>query len=295
MTNAKKVISLIFICIVWGSTWVAIKITLEGIPPMLSAASRFAFASLALMIYLRWKRIPIAVTAREFRILTITAFLMYVTDYGFIYWGEQYISAGVTSIFFATFAIFTALLSNFIFKNEAFNLRKFVGVMIGFAGILTVFYDQLAITRFDLKVIIASTAILLAALSAAISMVVVKKYLPRMETVSLTFHQIWIGTVFLLIIGLITENPAEIRLNVRIVGAVIYMGVIASALAFAVYYKLLQHMSAISLSLTIYVIPLTALVLDYFIFHEILSLRSFIGMVIVFAGIWMSRGKPKNT
>jgi len=69
------------------------------------------------------------------------------------------------------------------------------------------------------------------------------------------------------------------------------MGVIASAAAFLVYYKLLKQMSAVSLSFTIYIIPLIALLVDYLIYGEVLRMRSLVGMIIIFSGIWLSQGK----
>jgi drug/metabolite transporter (DMT)-like permease len=248
-----------------------------------------------LYLYLLWKGISLKVSRREFKIITISAFLVYVGDYGLIYWGEQYISAGVTSIFFATFAIFTALLSNFIFKSEAFQGRKFFGLVVGLIGILIVFYDQLEVTQFNLKVTLASTAILVAALSAAISMVIIKKFLSGVDTVSLSFHQLWIGTIFLAVLGFAVENPGDIIVNTRVMVSILYMGIIASAVAFVMYYRLLKKMSAVSLSMIIYVIPLTALVGDYFFFGEILPLRSFIGMLVIFSGIWLSSARKKIT
>ncbi len=293
MSNIKKYLGLVTLCVVWGSTWVGIKISLEGFPPFMSASVRFVVGIIALLVYIKWKRISLKISKREFWILLATAFLVYVLDYGLIYWGEQYLSAGVTSIFFATFAIFTALMSNFVFKNEAFNWPKFMGTLLGFSGILIVFYDQLAITQYNLKVVLASLAILIAALAAAMSLVMVKKFLPRINTVVLSFHQLAMGTVFLLLLSFGTEMPFHLHVNIRVMTAIVLMGILASALAFVLYYQLLQQMSAISLAFIIYVTPIVALLEDYLFFGEILSLRSFVGMFVIFSGIWLSQYKKK--
>ncbi|MCP5104305.1 MAG: DMT family transporter [bacterium] len=291
MNNALKITGLVFLCLVWGINWVAIKISLEGFPPMTSAALRFLLASVVMLLYVKWKRLPIKVTRREFWLLAITALLVYALDYGLIFWGEQYLSAGVTSIFFSTFALFTAIFSNFVFKNEAFSWNKFIGLTAGFAGILLVFYDQLAGTRFNLMVILASGAIVIAAVCAAAATVIVKKYISGMNPVRLSFHQTWMGAFFLLLIAAATENPGQIQLSTRAVLAMLYMGIAASAAAFVVYYRLLKEMSAVSLSFIIYVIPLVALLADFILLNEVIPLRSLVGMVIIFSGIWLSRGK----
>lgn len=281
-------------CLVWGMNWVAIKVTLEGIPPLTSAAVRFVLGTAAMLIYVLWKRVPIKLNAREFRLMLVTAFLIYALDYGLIFWGEQYLSAGVTSIFFSTFVLFTALFSNFVFKNEAFSWNKFLGLAVGLGGTFIVFYDQLILTQFNLLVILASVAIVLAAVCAAAATVIVKKFLPDMNPVKLTFHQLWMGTVFLVLIALLAEDPSQIQLNVRVSVAMFYMGVMASAVAFVVFYRVLKEMSAVTLSFIIYIIPLVALLGDYLLYGQVLPLRSFAGMVIIFSGIWLSReGKPK--
>jgi drug/metabolite transporter (DMT)-like permease len=295
MNNIRKTLGLLFLCLAWGSTWVAIKVTLEGFPPLLGAAARFSAATVIMFFYLKLKGLSFKISAREFKLLVITAFLIYVLDYGFIYWGEQYLSAGVTAILFSTFAIFTALQSNFLFKSEAFSGKRFFGLLVGFGGVLIVFFDQLVRTKFNVMVILASLAILVAAISAAMSTVVIKKYLPRMNSIQLTFHQLVWGSLFLVLLGLGFEDPAKIRLDARVVTSVLYMGIIASALAFVVYYKLLQNMSAISLSLIIYIIPIVALFSDYLFFKKIPSLHSFIGMLVIFSGIWLSRKTNRKT
>ena len=295
MTNTLKFFGLVFLCLAWGINWVAIKISLEGLPPMFSASFRFFLAIIILFFYIKGKRISLKLTGRELRLILVTGVFMYLLDYGLIYWGEQYLSAGVTSIFFSTFALFTALFSNFVFRNEAFRWDKFAGLLVGFAGILVVFYDQLEITRFDLMVTLASGAIILSAVFAALATVIVKKYLSHMNPVPLSFYQTIMGTFFLALLSVMTENVQQIHLSMNVFLAVIYMGAVSSAIAFVVYYKLLKQMSAVSLSFIIYIIPIVALVADFVFYKQVLPIRSFVGMVIIFSGIWLSRQKRPAT
>jgi len=279
----------IFLCIVWGTTWVAIKMSLEGLPPFLSASFRFAFALVLLFLYTRIMSVSIRVKRKDFGVLALSAFLMYTFDYGLIYWGEQYLSAGITAIFFATFPIFTAVWANFLFRNEAFHWVKFLGLLLGFAGIFIVFYDQLIITQFDQKVIIASLAIVIGAAGGAMSVVIVKKYLPGINPISLTFNQMLLGFFSLLVFGMILENVNQIHFNLRVIVAVIYLGAIGSALAFALYYWLLKQLSAITLSLIIYITPIVAIIFDYLVYGELIQIRTIIGMLVTFSGIALTQ------
>jgi len=274
-----------FLCLVWGTTWVAIKISLEGLPPFLGASFRFTIALILLGLFILGKKISLKLSKRDLGIISISAFLMYTIDYGLIYWGEQYLTAGVTSIFFATFPLFTGIIAIFLFKNEDFSWNKMTGLTLGLVGVAVVFLDQLLLTEFDTQVMLGSIAIILGAVGGALSVVLVKKYLSKIHPVSLSFYQLLQGIIFLYIIGLTLERSQELVLNPRVIFSVIYLGAVGSALAFALYYWLLQKWSAISLSLIVYIIPLVALVMDFLVLSEVIHPRAIVGMLIIFSGI----------
>jgi drug/metabolite transporter (DMT)-like permease len=270
---------------VWGTTWFAIKISLEGLPPFLGASFRFSLALFLLFSYLLVNKISIRLQKKHFRLISLSAFLMYALDYGLIYWGEQYLSAGVTAIFFATFPLFTGIWATFLFKSEVFHFNKFAGLLLGLAGITLVFLDQLLITQFDLQVILGGLAIIIGAAAGAMSVVLIKKYLSGLNPVVLSFHQMLQGVIFLFFFGILLEHDRTLNFSPRIISAVVYLGILGSAIAFALYYWLLQNWSAITLSLIIYITPLIALIVDYFMFGEVIHLRAIIGMTIIFSGI----------
>ncbi len=280
-----QIIVFLFLCLVWGTTWAAIKISLEGLPPFLGAAMRFSLAMIFLAAFAWWKKIPLLMKRKDFKYISASAFLMYVLDYGLIYWGEQYLSAGVTSIFFATFPIFTGIWATFLFRNEKFRWNKFAGLLLGFSGVVLVFYDQLIQTLFSHSVIYGTLAIVVGAAGGAMAVVIVKKYLGGVHSVTLSFYQMIYGVVFLVLIGLITEKLSAVQINPRVLLAVVYLGGVGSALAFALYYWLLQHISAITISLIIYITPIIALIVDYFLFGELIHPRAVAGMLVIFSGV----------
>jgi drug/metabolite transporter (DMT)-like permease len=219
---------------------------------------------------------------------------MYTLDYGLIYWGEQYLSAGVTAIFFATFPLFTGIWATFLFKSEAFHFNKFAGLMLGILGIIIVFMDQLLITEFNIQVILGGVAIIVGAAGGAMSVVLIKKYLSGLNPVVLSFHQMLQGVLFLFFFGILLESDRPIEFSPRIIAAVAYLGILGSAIAFALYYWLLQNWSAITLSLIIYITPVIALFIDYLMFGEIIHVRAIIGMTIIFSGIAVVQGDRKT-
>jgi drug/metabolite transporter (DMT)-like permease len=290
-SNVLKMTVLVFLCILWGTTWIAIKYSLEGIPPFLGAMFRFAVALTFLYFYARMKGLSLRLKKHHFKYIFISGVLLYLFDYGLIYWGEQYLYAGVTAVFFATFPLFTGLVSNFVYKNESFQWSKFLGLLLAFCGITLIFYDQLLVTEFSGLVFWASLAIIFSALSAAFSLVMVKKYLSEVPTVALTLHQMVWGIIILGIIGLLRGEAANIHLTTRVVASVFYLGAIGSALAFVLFYSLLKEMSAITLSSIIYVTPLVAILVGWILLDETITLRILAGTFIIFGGIALSQIK----
>ncbi|NIW79508.1 MAG: EamA family transporter, partial [Calditrichae bacterium] len=264
---------LLLLIMIWGTTWIAIKFSLMGIPPFLGAMLRFSVAVLLLFIFARLKKIPLIFPKNKFKYIFICALFLYFFDYGFIYWGEQYLNAGVTAIFFSTFPIFTGLVSTFVFKSDPFRWNKFVGLLMGFTGITTIFNEQLLMTDFEGMVIWASLAVVFSAFSAAISLTMVKKYLTEVHTVPLTLYQMIVGVIILGVIALVRGEANQVSLTLPVIAAVIYLGGIGSALAFGLYYSLLKKMSPISLSYIIYITPLVAIFSGWLILGETVTVN----------------------
>jgi drug/metabolite transporter (DMT)-like permease len=283
--NLVQFLTFAFLCTVWGTTWVAIKISLEGLPPFGGAALRFTIALVLLFLYAKLNKISLKMNRKIFVVVAFSAFLMYPIDYGLIYWGEQYLSAGVTAIFFATFPLFTGIWATFLFRNEKFHWNKFIGLTLAIVGIAIVFLDQLLITQFEQTVVMGTLAIILGAAGGSMSVVIIKKYLTGVNSVSLSFHQMLQGVIYLMFFSLVAENYSDFHPNFRVILAVIYLGLFGSAIAFALYYWLLQKVSAITLSLIIYITPIVAIVVDYFMFGQVIKIRAIIGMIIIFSGI----------
>ena len=283
--NLVQFLTFAFLCTVWGTTWVAIKISLEGLPPFGGAALRFTIALVLLFLYAKLNKISLKMNRKIFVVVAFSAFLMYPIDYGLIYWGEQYLSAGVTAIFFATFPLFTGIWATFLFRNEKFHWNKFIGLTLAIVGIAIVFLDQLLITQFEQTVVMGTLAIILGAAGGSMSVVIIKKYLTGVNSVSLSFHQMLQGVIYLMFFSLVAENYSDFHPNLRVILAVVYLGLFGSAIAFALYYWLLQKVSAISLSLIIYITPIVAIVVDYFMFDQVIKIRAIIGMIIIFSGI----------
>jgi drug/metabolite transporter (DMT)-like permease len=164
------------VAINWGATWVAIKLSLQGYPPVTGAMLRFVFAIAMLGLYARVTRLSLVLPRHTIVWVAVTAIPVYVIDYGLVYWGEQYLSAGVTAILFPVVPLATTLGSAFAFRTERFRYRQHAGIFVGL-GIVAVFLDPLVATGFSVKVSLAAVAIVVAAMAAAFSILIAKRHL----------------------------------------------------------------------------------------------------------------------
>ena len=282
-------VGFLFLCLVWGTSWVAIKYSLEGFPPFIGASLRFAAAAAALIVYSRWRSIPLALRGQPWRILWFTGFLVYTLNYGLIYWAEQYLKAGVTAVTFATFPVFVGLFSNFIFKSEPFRYNVYAGLLLGFLGVFLTFQEDLGGAGKGSLVLLATLAVLLSSVAAALSSVIVKKRLSFVHPVQLTFHQMCPGLGSLLLLSFLASEFSRVTITPRSFAAVLYLGWAASALAFVLYYWLLQKWSAVSVSLLIYFNPLVAVLCGWILLGETLSRGAIAGSGFVLAGVLLSQ------
>ncbi|GAB4252684.1 MAG: DMT family transporter [Acidobacteriota bacterium] len=290
----------IFLSLVWGFSWVGIKLTLEGIPPFIGSGLRFALAVPLVFGWARLRAIPLHIERKDWKILLWSSFLTYGFSYGLVYWGEQRLNAGVAAILFATFPIFTALFAGWLLPEERIGWQVVVGLVIAFTGVVVTFSEDFAGLLGDVTVVSAA-AVVVGAAGGALATVLVKKRLCHLHPVSLTLWQMVLGAAGLCGAGLLLGEGRAIIWNDRAILGLVYLGVVASALAFTLYYWLLRHSPAVTVSSMIFVTPIVALWGDFLIYGTPITLETLLGMGLVFLGIIFSefvgrtRGKARET
>src|SRR5512145_2078821 len=130
------------ICLIWGSTWLAIKIGLQGVPPFLGAAIRFLLSAalMGLMLALRRQRLHLT---RDERICVLSVgLLVFWLDYAAVYWAETHISSGLTAVLFSTMPLITSVLSAYWTRTETLSRRKLTGILVGMLGTVLLFWPH---------------------------------------------------------------------------------------------------------------------------------------------------------
>jgi drug/metabolite transporter (DMT)-like permease len=270
------------LCLIWGSTWVFIKVGLEGVPPFLAAGLRFLISALLVGALLLVRRKPLKLTRDDKISILSLGVLVFWLDYAAVYWAELYISSGLTAVLFSTMPLMTALLSAFWMRSETLTVRKICGIVIGVGGTALLFWPQ---ERLGPMQVLGMLSTLAGSLCAAINLVMLKKYAKHSDPVVLNFFGMAIGAVALLVMSAALERQAPVTWTRTNVVALLYLAVFGSVVAFSIYYYLIRRMDATIVSLTTLIIPIVALVLGRLWLDETVTPTAVAGIVTILAGI----------
>ena len=272
-----------FLCFLWGSTWLAIRVGLDSLTPMFGAGIRFFVASLAILVIMKFRKIKIQKDKLSIKLYIIMGIFSFVLPYAFVYWGEQYVPSGLSSVLFAVHPFFVALFSYFFISSETIGIYKLLGIILGFSGIVVIFSDSFS-GDFS-TYIIGMIAVLMSGVFQAGIAVTMKKYGHHLNPLSMNLIPMEIAAIVLTIYGLIFENTSYLKFDLNAVISIIYLAIFGSVFTFTIYYWLLKRVNVVMLSLMAFITPIVALVLGWIILSEALSTRHFIGSALVLIGL----------
>jgi drug/metabolite transporter (DMT)-like permease len=274
----------LILCGIWGSTWLFIKLGLADLPPFTFAGIRFLLASLiltglALARRARWPR-----TASQWGLIAIVGLLQFTLNYGLVFWGEQHISSGLAAVLQSTFPAFGLVIAHLYLPGERMSAAKVTGVLLGVFGVVVIFSDQVSIAGH--MALLGSIALVLSAFFGSYSNVLVKAYRRQGDTMVFAAMQMIFGFVPLLLIGIVTEgNPFHYHWTGMAVISLMYLVIVGSVIAFALYYWLVQNMDVTKTMLIALVTPVVAVLLGMIVLHERLNWRLLAGAVCIISGI----------
>ncbi len=277
------------LCFIWGSTWLGIKVGLDFLPPFTFAGFRFAIASMALLFLLRFLHAKMPRDSSSWAIMLFLGVFQISLPYGLVFWGEQYISSGLSAVLFATLTFFVVIFSHFIL-NERLTKLKAAGVIASFVGLLSIFWREIpASQEFAVQSsFLGSLALVGSAASGGLANVVAKRYGNRIHPVNNVFVQHVIGTLILVSVGLVTEARSSLSFTPVAIAAVFYLGVVGSALAFVGLYWLLTETTATNASLLGFVTPIVALFLGWAVLGEVPDPNMGMGAALILASVYLT-------
>ncbi len=279
----KNYLLFLILCLIWGTTWAAIKIGLEGTPPTVGLALRFFVAAFTLFIVIKLTGRKIKLSKQLIKLYLIVGVFNMALSYFCTYWGTQFIPSSLSSILWSTLPILTGLMAHFMIKGEQLNRRRIISIIISTIGVILILSDQKLI--FDGRVLLGSLVVVLAVFFGSFPSIYVKKYNDSYDPIVLTAIAMGFAAIFHTITSLIFGQWSLMKWDSRNVVTVLYLGIFGSAITFSIYFYLLQKVSVVKLSFITFVTPISALLIGWGLLNEVITLKELIGVSIIFLGI----------
>jgi len=279
-----KIIIWLILCLIWGTTWFFIKIGLEDLPPISFAAARFLLALIILAFIIFIQKIPLPETKRDWKLLALTGILQFSVNYSLVFWSEQYISSGLAAVLQAMITVFGLVLAWVHLPDERITWLKLFAVLIGLAGVATIFIEQLRIN--SLMAFVGCVAIVIGAYAAAHASILIKTYGGNIHPASLVFGQMICGLLPVILYALIKEgNPLTFNWTLKAIISVLYLTIFGTIAAFWLYYWLLSRIESTKAMMISLVTPLIAVVIGRVFLGENLPPQTLLGGVLILASI----------
>lgn len=284
------ILAFFVIYVVWGSTFIVIRIAVQHIPPLLAAALRFTPAGILLFAWSRLRGAPNP-TRLEWRNLALLGALMFFITYSALFWGEQRVPSGIASVLASTLPLSTMVLEVFVFKKERMRWPLVIAIGIGFSGVavLTLGRGSGSVPLFP------AIVILLGEIGWAVGAVLSRSLSVPESKFSTAGAEMMLGGAMLGIGSLFTGEMRPFPAIPLAAGlAIVYLIVVGSLIGFTSFVWLLSRFSATHVSSHAYVNPVVALALAYWIGRETIGANVLIGTALVLAsvvGIFVTRGR----
>ncbi|MFC7133826.1 MULTISPECIES: DMT family transporter [Salinibaculum] len=269
----------------WGTSFMAIKVGLDYMPPVLFAALRYDIAGVVMLAYAFWAvDYWVPRTRADYLTVLVETVLIIALYNAFLFVGERGVSSGVAAILVGMSPILTTGFSRLFLPDERLTAVGVVGLLLGFLGVgLVVFPAEGSLAVDDL---VSPGFVLLAAASVALGSVLVQRFDGDISPEGMVAWATALGAVLLHLIslGMPAESFADVDLTTGALVALAYLAIFASAIGYVVYFRLLDRLGAIEINLVSYAAPVFAAVSGWLVLQETLDALAVAGFVTIFAG-----------
>jgi drug/metabolite transporter (DMT)-like permease len=275
------------VCIVWGTTYLAIRIALESVPVALLAGLRWTAAGAALALALKVAGQPLPVP-RTWGTIAVVAFLMTVMGNGLVVWAEQYVASGLAAVMVAMVPFWSVFIEAGRGKSERLSARTLAGLALGFAGIVVLVWPELTMGGGG-NFLFGIIALQLACAGWALGTSYTKHETTAGNPLSASAMQMLFGGLMLVAIGTAAGEWPRLVFTPRTAYAMVYLIVVGSLIGYTSYIYALKHLPVSLVSLYAYVNPIIAVVLGALLLNEPFGLRIIVASALVLAGIAIVR------
>jgi drug/metabolite transporter (DMT)-like permease len=276
----------VLLCIVWSSTWLAIKVGLRDLPPIWFVAIRFLIAIAVLLAVSIGRTHLLPRTRRDSAVLAFTGVIMFTLNYGLLFWAEEHVSSGLAAVLQATIPMFGMIFAHWLIPSERLRWPRVAGALVAIGGVAVICGKLL--DRNGAMAFWGGLAIVIGAAGAALSNVILKRRALDLSPAMIAGWQMIFGTVPMLVLGLVMEgNPLHFHWTGMAWFCLLYLAVIGSALTFLLLYWLMLRMPVTNLQTIALITPPGAVAFGWLAGGETFSAWSLVGAALVLVGVWM--------
>lgn len=276
---------------IWGSAFIAIKVSLNYFSPVSVASYRLIVASIFLLIFYIIGKYKTSLNRTDLIMLLFVGVVGNFLPFYLISWSEQHIQSSTAGILMGVGPILTLILSHFFTKDDRFTYSKLISISIGFIGVLFIFEID---TLFNFGTanslqLFSKFLIIIAALGYMISNIVAYNTLKHIDSFSITFFATLFGALISVPFLLYSETIQPSYINFSALLPILYLGIFPTALAFQLRYHITKTSGPVFLSYVAYLIPIFALIWGFVFLSEEIYLNSIIGITLILFGVYIGK------
>ena len=283
--NITDYFLLTILSLIWASAFFNIKIATESFGPITIAFLRVFFGSIPVLILCFYKKITIEAFSKDWYWFMLIGLINLVIPFFLIAHGVKSVQSNLAAILMSTTPLSSTILGHFYTKNEKFNFVKTIGILIGFAGIVYLFSDNILI---DENNFLSAILILLGSTCYVVGGVLTLKISKKRNENVTGSILIW-ATLILLPLTCIIELPSQIIPSFNSSVSVIYLGIVPTGLAWLLRFRILKKNGLIFQSQVSYIIPIFGIILGYLFLKELITYKVLISLIAVVIGIYFVR------
>jgi len=282
---------LIVLSMIWGGSFFFIGLSARELPSFSIVFLRVGLASTILWLGLLWVGQKMPTDRKILKMFISIGLINNVIPFSLITWGQHHITSGLASILNATTPFFTILLAHFLTGDERISMNRFLGLIIGFLGV-TIIVGSEFIEGASVNTL-AQLAVLGAAFLYGLALVYGRRFKSMgIDPIIAATGQLTASTIVLLPIVLLVDSPWNLPVpGITTWAAIFGLGVLSTALAFILYYRILATAGAVNISLVTFLVPVSAIILGVLFLNERLEVKHFVGMTVIWLGLAIINGR----
>ena len=291
MQNLRVDYLLLFVlALIWSTSFLLIKIGVTDIPPITLTAARMVVAAAVLVAYLAVTKTALPLNRRAWRMYFMVGFMGNTLPFILISWGETRIDSSLAAIMMGVMPITTFVLAHFFIPDEPMTARKIFGVALGFGGLATLVGAPAFISIGGGGDILAQLAVLLAAISYGVTTVFVRAQ-PSFGGAQMATGAVLVGMVGGVLLALVFDDWPTTPPAATSIGAMIILGVMPTALAALIYFRLINTLGATTFSQLNYAVPVLGGLWGALLLGETLKLTMLVALAMVLTGVYFVHAK----